>query len=270
MNLDAQAAQAAAWIADADALLITAGAGMGTDSGLPTFRGDEGFWNAYPPLRQARLSFTDIANPQAFRDDAQLAWGFYGHRLAMYRRTPPHAGHALLQRMAEKMPNGAFVFTSNVDGHFGRAGFDEERVVECHGSIHFLQCSRPCAEDIWPAKMDVEVDESRCRLLSPLPRCPRCDAVARPNILMFGDGEWLGRRTAAQSARLQQWLRRVGRPLVIELGAGTAVPTVRRLGEAIGSRLIRINPFDPQLDAGAGIGMACGALQGLHAIAARL
>ncbi|SMC27642.1 Sir2 family protein [Andreprevotia lacus DSM 23236] len=70
------ARRAAACLRGADALLITAGAGMGVDSGLPDFRGNQGFWQAYPALGRAKLAFSSIANPQAFRADPALAWGF--------------------------------------------------------------------------------------------------------------------------------------------------------------------------------------------------
>ncbi len=85
----------------ADALLITAGAGMGVDSGLPDFRGSEGFWRAYPPYRKLGLHFEQLANPSAFRGDPQLAWGFYGHRLKLYRSTRPHRGFETLLRWGQ-------------------------------------------------------------------------------------------------------------------------------------------------------------------------
>ena len=110
-------------IAAADGLLITAGAGMGVDSGLPDFRGPQGFWRAYPTLGRHGLGFTDIANPEAFRGNPRLAWGFYGHRLALYRRTAPHRGYTILRGWAEAKPGGAFVSTTNIDGHFAQAGF---------------------------------------------------------------------------------------------------------------------------------------------------
>ncbi|MDS4013216.1 MAG: NAD-dependent deacetylase, partial [Candidatus Accumulibacter sp.] len=68
-------------LTQADGLLITAGAGLGVDSGLPDFRGVHGFWRAYPALGQARIAFEQIANPAAFAAQPRLAWGFYGHRL---------------------------------------------------------------------------------------------------------------------------------------------------------------------------------------------
>ena len=67
----------------ADGLLITAGAGMGVDSGLPDFRGDQGFWKAYPPLKHLGKNFVDMATPELFYTDPKLAWGFYGLRLTL-------------------------------------------------------------------------------------------------------------------------------------------------------------------------------------------
>ena len=107
---------AAELIEQADALVIAAGAGMGVDSGMPDFRGQQGFWAAYPALAAAGIDFTSIANPKGFVQDASRAWGFYGHRLSLYRQTVPHAGFAILKRWADAMPLGATVFTSNVDG----------------------------------------------------------------------------------------------------------------------------------------------------------
>src|SRR3954470_7784392 len=110
MSDSEQIAKAALWIRSADAIVVTAGAGMGVDSGLPDFRGPEGFWRAYPPYRRLGLRFEQLANPEAFARDPHLAWGFYGHRLALYRATRPHEGFAILRRWGEAMAGGSFVF----------------------------------------------------------------------------------------------------------------------------------------------------------------
>lgn len=272
--------RAAREIARADALVVTAGAGMGVDSGLPDFRGTEGFWRAYPPFARLGLRFDQMANPVHFARDPELAWGFYGHRLGLYRSTRPHEGFARLHRWAERAPAGSFVFTSNVDGHFQRAGFPAERVVECHGSILHLQCSEPCCEEVWSAEdVDVTVDESTFRAREPLPECPACGAVARPNVLMFGDWLWLPRRTGAQEERFRRWLDGLsGRLAVVEVGAGTAVPTVRLTSEHVvsahGSRggealLVRINPREPQVPEGH-VSIPMGGLDALREIDRRL
>jgi NAD-dependent SIR2 family protein deacetylase len=284
-SLDPGAVDAAAGlIREADALLVCAGAGMGVDSGLPDFRGNEGFWKAYPPYARLGLSFVDLADPANFEADPELAWGFYGHRLGLYRATKPHAGFAILRSWGERLVRGVRVFTSNVDGQFQRAGFDG--ITEAHGSIHHLQCLRPCSDDVWPADgVEVRVDETTMRAVPPLPRCRHCGGLARPNILMFGDWTWTYKPAVVQENEFDAWLRKLAldeaRLVVVELGAGKAIPTVRMRAERIaasgvglrsGGALIRINP-DPRAAAvprGAGVSLQAGALAALAAIDARL
>lgn len=259
---------AARAIRDADGLIITAGAGMGVDSGLPDFRGDAGFWRAYPALGQLGLSFTEVANPAVFATDPHLAWGFYGHRLNLYRNTIPHRGFQRLLEWGRSKPKSYWVFTSNVDGQFQKAGFAAERITECHGSIHHMQCTASCGAVIFDASDFVpEVDAARCRLTSDLPRCPHCGAMARPNILMFGDWMWESRRTDEQARRMRSWLAGLERPVVIELGAGAAITTVRRFGEALSGVMIRVNPRESKIARPIDIGLATGALEGLEGIA---
>lgn len=262
---------AARLLHDADGLMITAGAGMGVDSGLPDFRGDEGFWKAYPMLGELGISFYEMANPRHFASDPAVGWGFYGHRLQLYRDTTPHAGFASLLEIAARMEHGAFVFTSNVDGHFQRAGLAAERVVECHGSIHHLQCMEKCGQPIWSADgFTPEIDHAKCRLTSEPPRCPHCGGLARPNILMFGDWDWDEARARGQLAHMQAWIEQVDRPVVIELGAGTAVATVRAFSEGLECPLIRINPTDSDVPRAEDVGIAAGALAGISGIVAVL
>ena len=254
---------AARWIAEADGLFVTAGAGMGVDSGLPDFRGKQGFWRVYPPLARLKLDFEDIANPEAMYQMPRVCWGFYGHRLALYRRTEPHEGFHILRRWAEGMARGAFVFTSNVDGQFQKAGYPEERIMECHGSIHHLQCTR----HIWPADdFQPEVEIVACKLLNALQQCPYCQEMARPNILMFNDCEWIDQRAAAQEICLRDWLAGTKRRVIVEMGAGQAIATVRRFSERNGPRVVRINPDFFKIDSHLGIGIQGGALEVLRAI----
>jgi NAD-dependent SIR2 family protein deacetylase len=263
---------AAAAIRSAEALLIGAGAGMGVDSGLPDFRGNEGFWKAYPPFKKLGLSFVKLASPYWFRHDPEQAWGFYGHRRNLYRATQPHAGFAVLRKWCERVPGGYFVFTSNVDGHFQKAGFALDRIVECHGSVEHLQCMRYCTHEIWSAAPEpIEIDESTFRARPPLPTCPDCGGLARPNVLMFGDSEWLEHRTEEQHQRYAAWRKQIRgcRLAVIEIGAGTAVPTVRLECESAGGTLIRINLSEATAPNG-GVALATGALKALRSIDASI
>ncbi|MFG6465629.1 SIR2 family NAD-dependent protein deacylase [Roseateles sp. BYS87W] len=266
---------AAALIAQADALIVAAGAGMGVDSGLPDFRGNEGFWRAYPALGRAGLDFMSAASPRTFERDPRLAWGFYGHRLALYRRTVPHAGFGLLQQWGARTPRGLAVFTSNVDGQFQRAGFSDTPLHECHGSLHWLQCLRSCGQAPWPADgLTPDIDDTECRWLGDLPTCPGCGSLARPNVLMFGDADWAGDRYQAQAWRLSDWLGRVDRAVVLEIGAGTAVPSVRHFSQLVvaahGGRIVRINLRESDVAPAFGVGLASGALHALTALQERL
>ena len=266
--------RAAELVAQADALIVAAGAGMGVDSGLPDFRGTEGFWRAYPALKAAGLAFEEVASPHTFETAPRTAWGFYGHRLRLYRETEPHAGFQVLQRWLQRPLHGGWVFTSNVDGQFQKAGFDGGRIVEGHGSIHRLQCTA-CDAEPWPADtLQPDVDESRCAWRGALPTCPHCGELARPNILMFADWQWRDDATQRHQAALDRWLEGVQRPLVVELGAGTAIPSVRHFGHRVihkhGGRLLRINPREARPPTPLDIGLALGAAAALAAIDAAL
>jgi len=264
-------AKAATLISQADSLIITAGAGMGVDSGLPDFRGPKGFWGVYPALGRAKMHFEDIACPAAFSAHPRLAWGFYGHRLAMYREVEPGPAFRILLEIAKRLPHGAFIYTSNVDGHFQKAGFDARRIIECHGSIHHLQCLNECMQDIWAAQgFNPEVDSEHCQLLNDFPTCQWCGSIARPNILMFGDFDWIGDRATLQRARFAEWKEKIARPVVIEIGAGTAIPTVRFFSEGQRGPLIRINMNEAEVPRPTDLSLPMGGTSGMQGIAAAL
>jgi NAD-dependent SIR2 family protein deacetylase len=271
MNSQENINKAKQLLEEADAIFITAGAGMGVDSGLPDFRGVEGFWNAYPKAKELGLSFEEMANPESFVSDPQVAWAFYGHRLHLYRDTVPHEGFRKLLELSNTKKYGAFIFTSNVDGQFQIAGFEDEKVMECHGSIHDLQCTDNCQGMIWPSDdTNIEIEEG-FKAKEPLPSCPFCGELARPNILMFNDYGWEFARTNGQRERLVKWmdtLEEEGAKLaIVEIGAGTAVPTVRNTSEQIAKRfdvpLIRINTRE---SFGAEIELPMAALEALEKI----
>lgn len=297
--------RAAQLIKAADAIYVTCGAGMGVDSGLPDFRGNEGFWAAYPPFAKLGLRFTDLANPSWFRDDPQLAWGFYGHRYHLYRATQPHAGFDTLIRLMSRETDGGakdhsrgWVFTTNVDGQWQKAGWPGDRITETHGSLMHIQCSHPkgCYHAFMGKIHDAEacgvnpvVDEATFTASKgSLPLCPRgCKSVARPNVLMWGDSEWIGTRTEAQEAAKDTWIRRLVKEgasvCVIDIGSGTAVPTSRLEAESTAlhfhrhkpgsGSIVRINvreshiPVAPRLPEGNAVSIPAGAAQALGRIA---
>jgi NAD-dependent SIR2 family protein deacetylase len=125
---------------------------------------------------------------------------------------------------------------------------------------------------IWTAAEEtVRVDEVKFRAEDPLPRCPHCGGMARPNIMMFNDFYWQHRRSSEQQKRFERWLGELegksAKVVVIELGAGMAIPTVRHTSERVvkrlGGTLIRINPREPEAPPGQ-FSLATGALAGIR------
>ncbi|CAJ1460076.1 unnamed protein product, partial [Effrenium voratum] len=142
------------------------------------------------------------------------------------------------------------------------SGMSAERVLEVHGAVKWLQCSKPCCPDVWKAPPDLGLaEDSTHRVTGALPTCPKCKAVARPNVQMFGGDSGFSRaRRGAQNTRYDAWINSLAsrpdasslRVVCLEVGCGLTVPTVRRELEKIlqkfpGGRLIRVNPENPGL-----------------------
>jgi len=255
IDIDAAIEKAALIISNAQSFLFTSGAGLGVDSGLPDFRGPEGFWRAYPPLRELGLSFSSMSNPVWFQKDPEFAWGFWSHRYHLYNNTPPHAGYDIMKKWGEDLNNSYFVFTSNVDGAFQKKRFPEEKIIECHGSVHYMQCANSECEsfDIWPStNFVIPSHNDQFRAVGDLPKCPNCQGLIRPNVLMFDDMGWIPLRYFDQNSNFKSFIKDIDeehRLVIIEIGAGNYVPTVRMQGEEFltylsTATLIRINPGD--------------------------
>ena len=260
--------KAAEAIASADCLLIIAGAGMGVDSGLPDFRGNKGFWKVHANFEKEGLSFQDLATPHWFDSNPSRAWGFYGHRHQLYKKTVPHKGFQILKKWFASKSTESFVYTSNVDGHFQKAGFSEQMVYECHGAINYFQCCSDCNNDIWHSPdFQFTVDEKQLLAEGELPSCINCGDIARPNILMFNDSYWLSHRSEQQAKRYKYWKGNIRDKslTIIEVGAGISGCSARWESRQACNTLIRINPTDAAGKANT-VSIQSGALDALLAI----
>jgi len=245
-------------------LLITAGAGMGVDSGLPDFRGKKGFWTQSGLMKNSGMSYRDLARPKLFKNLPTRAWGFYGKRINTYRNTIPHKGFDILLKWTKEQFVDYFVFTSNVDNQFQKAGFSQDKIVECHGSILHKQCLNNCCKKVWGMDdLKLSID-ARNFAKGEYPTCPKCNGPARPNVHMFADLDWVGSRTALQEKRYKAWLETISRKdlLIIELGAGVIIKNIRLEAKRLGVPIIRINPDESDVENGASI--SCGALEALE------
>mmetsp|Transcript_66793 Transcript_66793/g.186363 ORF Transcript_66793/g.186363 Transcript_66793/m.186363 type:complete len:378 (-) Transcript_66793:105-1238(-) len=297
-EVDTGLARAAEAILGCDALLFTAGAGMGVDSGLPDFRGTTGLWSD----RDVAMTYEEMSNDKWFFEDPAFAWGVNYTQIEMYRTTAAHDGYATLLKWATTLGKSWFVFTSNIDGMFEKAGFAAEKVVACHGDMHHLQCTkdfRECpsvnedrSDEVWtadciPSGLGSEIDPAVLRFRDPAIleasyfRCPRCGRLARPNVWFCADKHYVPRQSACALRDVYlKWLwalqERGARLVVVECGGGLAIPSVRVEGEDAvegcgeASLLVRINPSDCKVPAEKAVGLPFGALEGLRRIDAAL
>ncbi len=236
-------------MAEADAVLVFAGAGMSADSGLPTYRSKEGFWNDYPLYRELGRDYIAMASPHGFGSDPSFAWGFFAHQHMLYSQATVHDGYRMLLNYLESKED-YFVVTTNVEGMFLRAGYPNEKLHEAHGSIHRLQCAVPCNKAIWSfGDQGIQVKKSTMRAIGSLPHCPHCAAIARPNIFMYGDTEesYVWEEAEKSAILFRQWMRKYQsqKVLLLEIGVGAegmkehVVRYHKRFQDAF---LIRINP----------------------------
>ena len=242
----------AALLAEADALLVTAGAGMSIESAPPD---DEGLRQFQARFDAQERGFREMAQPWWFGEHPARAWAWYGHRQRWFRRMQPHDGYRILRTWAQVPPCGSFVVTTNIDGRFFEAGFTDWQVLERHGSLFRHQCTKPCCSEVWSASEPVfSIDPETLQAVGELPRCRRCGALARPNVLMYDDTRWIDAVRREQQRRFDAWLASVRgkRMLIVELGAGEGAASVRRVAERLLERsrvsLVRINPTATEAD----------------------
>ena len=128
---------------------------------------------------------------------------------------------------------------------------------------------------VWSASdFTPNVDHDAYHLVSDPPLCPVCGGLARPNIVMFGDWNWIDERNQVQRRRESQWFDTVtnslGNVLIVEMGAGTSIPSVRhfshRISREYSARIIRINPHEPQVPSSMDVGIGTGSLEALLGI----
>jgi NAD-dependent SIR2 family protein deacetylase len=234
--------KAADLLLDCEAILFTSGAGMGVSSGLGTFRGiAAGVWP--PLLKHPELNFTDMSNTKWFEktegnsdthNTVNFGYAFWVYRYNAYTTAEPHLGYKIAKRWSKlNHVKYSFSFTSNIDGHWIKSGWNRSAIVECHGSVHYMQCVKRCRQRLWETNnaLKLNVDPKTDCVNGRLPHCPYCKKLARPNVLMFGDLEFSDIRLNEQTSHYQTFKSNIIKTkvklLVIELGAGTAVPTVR-------------------------------------------
>lgn len=244
-------------LSGATGVLITAGAGMSCDSGLPDYRGEGGLWRK---CSTTGIEYSVLAERGQFFAAPRRAWGYHGSSVQRYDAAIPHDGYESLRRIATSLPDGYRVFTSNVDGLFEKAGFRPDWIAECHGALRRLQCLDVNCDGTGSIyDWTIRIDPATLEWQGDLPRC-HCGNLLRPNVLLFNDGpNWRGERYHAQDHSVWDWLRSVKRPVILEVGSGGGVPTVRffgkRAADEFGAPLIRVNLRSPWASGDGNVGV---------------
>lgn len=129
-----------------DALIILTGAGMSADSGIPTYRGEDGSWGKLE--KELNQNVTDIMTPEYIRNHPVFMWKRFSKGQSKNNTINPHPGYYLLLKWIHLYKWPYFVVTSNVDRQFATAGYKEEHIYEVHGAGGFLQCTVPCWDQL--------------------------------------------------------------------------------------------------------------------------
>jgi NAD-dependent deacetylase len=173
-------------------VLVLTGAGVSAESGIPTFRGKDGYWRNLDP--------TKLATVDAFARDPQLVWDWYRERRQRISAARPNAAHEAIARLSHHTDDFLLV-TQNVDDLHARGGVLAKKMVQIHGDIFTTRCSR-CdwrselrdAETnnirnhtglagARPSTEGNEKEDAECDL----PICPNCTALMRPGVVWFDE-----------------------------------------------------------------------------------
>ena len=231
-------------------VLVVTGAGVSAESGIPTFRGKDGYWRNLDPIK--------LATPDAFARDPELVWQWYRERRQRIRNAQPNAAHQATAKLAQHEDEFLLV-TQNVDDLHERAGLAKAEMVQIHGDIFVTKCSRCdfsyAGSGGSPEPPDThacEPESGRLRSIAPtsendgnLPRCPDCGALMRPGVVWFGEP-----LPSGEIERVENYLRREPCGVVIVVGTTAtfgyildwALRASRRGGD-----LIEVNPEETPL-----------------------
>ncbi|HVY98013.1 MAG TPA: NAD-dependent deacylase [Dongiaceae bacterium] len=207
----------------AERVLISTGAGVSAESGLPTFRDpQQGLWAKYRPQ--------DLATPEAFARDPQTVWRWYQWRRRVHADVAPNPAHRAIAAIQGRLP-GATLVTQNVDRLHELAG--SPSVIHLHGSVFRNKCAE-CGVAMPDVPHDLETP----------PRCEACGGLCRPDVVWFGEGlpqaEW---RAAAEAAEAADVVLLIGTSATVYPAAELPV-----IAKRAGAVVVQVNPAPTPLD----------------------
>jgi NAD-dependent deacetylase len=221
-------------------VLVITGAGVSAESGIPTFRGKDGYWCNLDPIK--------LATPEAFARDPELVWQWYRERRQRIRNAQPNAAHKAIAHLAQCADEFLLV-TQNVDDLHQRAGLSKAELVQIHGDIFVTKCSRcdfkqyDYRPSVAAATNDAASEEEAQE--NGVPRCTKCDTLMRPGVIWFGEP-----LPVPETERVENYLQRDSCGVVIVAGTtatfGYIIDWALRASHH-GGELIEVNPEDTPL-----------------------
>jgi NAD-dependent deacetylase len=213
-------------IAPTDHVFVLTGAGISAESGLPTFRAEDGLW--------AGNRIEDVCTPEAWQRNPALVWQFYSARRAAGAAAQPNPAHFALAALEKRIGDRFFLCTQNVDDLHERAG--SVRLLHMHGELNKAHCERDCGE---PPVEDRAVYAS----LAEVGHCS-CGRRLRPHIVFFGEIPY-------EMDRIQEQISKSTLMLVVGT-SGSVYPAANFVHWArqSGARTVYIGP-EPPLNASA-------------------
>ena len=168
-------------------IVVLTGAGISAESGIPTFRGKEGYW----VVGSAEYQPQEMATYAMFRGDPSAVWAWYLYRRRVCRGANPNAGHRAIVELEQVFASRFRLITQNVDGLHIRAGNSLERTYQIHGNIDFARCADECGHQPWCLSDKLGMNRARETALTAEDasrlRCPKCAGWARPHVLWFDE-----------------------------------------------------------------------------------
>lgn len=236
-------------------IFFVTGAGVSADSGLPTYRGVGGLYNV--DTTEDGEPIEVIMSSEMLARDPALTWKYLAEigracDGATYNRT-----HKVIAEM-EAHFHRVWTLTQNVDGFHRSAG--SENVLEAHGNMHSLSCTR-CSFQI---SVDQFSSDQAKKMLEDLPpKCPKCDSLIRPDVILFG--ELLPRDVVDELQRQAE----MGFDIVFSIGTSNAFPYTRapiEMAKQFGIPTVEINPSETPMSYVVDYRLPIGAADALDAI----
>ena len=165
---------------------VLTGAGISAESGIPTFRGPEGYWT----IGSTVYTPQEVATYAMFTRHPEEVWSWYLYRFTVCLDAAPNAGHLALAELERKLGDRFTLITQNIDNLHLRAGNSPQRTFQIHGNINHVRCANECskempllAEPLRRRRESRELSEAEWALL----RCARCNGWLRPHVLWFDE-----------------------------------------------------------------------------------